>query len=116
MEYELNWEDILDYFENNRVSKDDAKEIIDLLDYDYTDDIEFRDVIDYLERHSSYDEDDVLEAIGHNCDDDTDIRDKTLRVETLEDEFKFETIKNLYNRLSSQQWEKIEKMVEQKVI
>lgn len=115
MEYEMTWDDVIDYLNDNKISRDEKKELLDLIDYDYTDDIDFRDVIDYLERNSCYDEDEVLDAIGHNCDV-TDIRDKILRVETLDDEFKFETIKNLYNRLSSQQWEKIEKMVDLKVI
>lgn len=118
MEYELNWEDIIEYLRTEYISDSQKRDAIsELGGYE----IEFDDVIEYLRTNSlsSSEEEDILDEINHECDDLTDehgLGDKYLKVETLEDEFKFETIEKLYYSLSSQQLEKIEKMVELKVI
>lgn len=118
MEYELNWEDIMEYLREEHISDSQKRDAIDEMGgYD----IDFDDVIDYLRTNSlsSSEEEDILDEINHVCDDLSDnhgLSDKYLKIETLEDEFKFETIEKLYYSLSSQQLEKIEKMVELKVI
>lgn len=113
---ELEWTEVKEFFKEYHISDREQKELLDLIGYDT--DIDFDDVTDYLEFNSlsSYEKGKILDAINHECEPEINKNEKSLIIETLDDEMRFETVEKLYNTLTLSQLEKIEKMVELKVI
>ena len=113
----LEWDDILDYFRNNTLKYEQES---DLKDLDIIDDIiEADDIIHWLDTNSvsSYEEEKILNALNHVCVDiDIDTNVMNLPVSNLCDELKFEVVKNLYNNLTLEQLQEIEKGITIKVI
>jgi outer membrane phospholipase A len=99
MDYNIEWSDIIEYFDKNSISKYEKEELTELLDINNTPD--WSDVKQYLshESLSTYEQNEILSIIDHYCenDEDTDESGKSLSVKTLLDRQKFEIIENLYN-------------------
>jgi hypothetical protein len=116
--YDIEWNDIIDFLKENRhvITKDEKRQLLDVVRI--SDDIDFDDVMDYLNENSltTSEEEEILEVIDHECKSESNQNERTIIVENLDDEFRFETLKKLYNTLTLDQLEKIEKMVELKVI
>lgn len=115
---ELEWIDIIDYLENNHVSEKKKEQIFKILDK-FDNDIDFQDIIDYLKSNSldSGEENDLLDTIGHYCEEElANVCKYSLPVENLMEEQKFEVVRNLYNNLTLEQLQRIEKRVKIRII
>jgi len=111
----LEWSDILNYFKNNTLKYGQK---LDLKSFDLIE-LEADDIIDYLEMNSvsTREEEKILFALNHVCDVcDDDMNTMKLPVLNLCDELKFEIVKNLYNNLTLEQLQEIEKGITIKVI
>jgi len=111
---ELEWKEIIDYFEHHTLSDEQKKEISRILHFD----IEWDDIIEYLDNNvwSSSENDEILESIGHVCEDEHEEFKYRLPVKNLDDEQKFEIVRNLYNNLTFQELQRIEKRIKITII
>jgi len=104
---EIEWEDVIEYLEDQHLVSSDKDDILKAIDYQ-EDDIDFDKVMDYI-NYNRLSRSEELELKEYFADD-------TFKVETLEDELKVDVLKNLYNNMTLQELEKIEKNITIKVI
>jgi len=105
---ELEWDDIIKYLENEHLDSSDKDDILKAIDYD-EEEIDFDSITEYIERKglSSNEERELLEYLND---------DKGFNVKTLEEEMKLEVVRNLYNNMTLQELEKIEKSITIKIL
>jgi len=105
---EIEWDDIIDYLDENHLYSSDKEAILKAINYDEEESIDFDDVMNYIEhnRLSSSEEEQIKDYFA----------DETFKINTLEDELKVDVLRNLYNNMTLQELEKIEKNITIKVI
>ena len=103
---EIEWDDIIDYLDENHLYSSDKEAILKAINYDEEESIDFDDVMNYIEhnRLSSSEEEQIKDYF------------ETFKINTLEDELKVDVLRNLYNNMTLQELEKIEKSITIKVI
>ena len=110
---ELEWKEIIDYFEHHTLSDEQKKDILSFI----KDDLDWDDIMNYFSSYSlsNSEEEEILDVINHHCYDNEEFTYR-LPVENLDDEQKFEIVRNLYNNLTFQELQRIEKRVKITVI
>jgi hypothetical protein len=113
-DYNIEWEDVIDYLRVETINSSKVEEIYQILNYEP----DWDEVKEYLRNESltSHEQNEILSLINHdcgcNCDDEVDSDDERgLKVKTLQDQYKFDIIENLYNNCSLEQLQKIEKKI-----
>ena len=122
MEYNIDWNDIIDYFESNSIGEPEKEKLIELLDFEPN----WKEVKNYLkdENLSTSEQDEILSLIHHQCEDgvvteyviETDKNSMCLPVETLLDVQKFEIVRNLYNNCTLDELQGFEKGIKIRII
>jgi len=104
---EIEWDDVIEYLEDEHLDSSDKDAILKAIDYD-EEDLDFDMVLDYVENHglTSSEKRDLMEHL----------MDDGFNVKTLEDEMKLEIVRNLYNNMTLQELEKIEKSITIKIL
>jgi hypothetical protein len=121
MEYDIEWSDIIEYFESHLIGDTEKERIIELLDFEPT----WDEVTDYLRSESLTlsEQDDILSLIHHQCEDgsidlseDDDCDTRCLPVQTLLDIEKFEIVRNLYNNCTLDELQGFENEIKIRII
>jgi hypothetical protein len=114
MEYEIEWEDVMEYLEKHSISLSEKDSVLDAINYDID------DIIEYLENHDISDSDtnEILEAVDHTCKEIVEEEPYGLKLptENLNDECRFDIVRNLYNNLTLEELQDIENKIKIRII